>query len=478
MADTNVTPELRKENDYILETLTITSEITGKTYNFTSHIHSLFFEENLYMPSTHGQVIVKDAMDYVGLVPFIGQELIHFQFTRQDEIKKKDRLPPITFVGRIYSLTDKEIQSGSRKFQLYTLRFYSIPFVKNFDKRVSKSFKNKLNSEMVEIIFDEYLKADPVDIEIVGDGQITVPPPKEIEVAPTLGLHNYVIGNKKPIAVIDQLSERSSCPAGTGCHYVFYEARNAFKFETVGSILQKPPIREIKYEPRNLDRESQKEFDLARAMNIPHSLHEEGGFDIINDKIKGKNSSRLLKIDPIRRKIVKSDYNIEDGGDLPEGAWDNLPHTDDKKPFNENSAAFGEDGKFETIISDEEHDTVEHLISKDPDIRPDRLEKIIQIRNTQFQQVKNNQISVQLPGDPRYTVGETIEVVIPEATGIVSEKFPEEENKFVSGKYLITSATHILQDNRYITTMRLQKDGFRNEITNGKDIEALYKGKY
>jgi hypothetical protein len=187
-------------------------------------------------------------------------------------------------------------------------------------------------------------------------------------------------------------------------------------------------------------------------------------------------TSQLIGVDIIRQKIHKKNFDLRE-------EWDSIPHTDPNRPFSDdpstNQEIGDENSKVEVIITDQDHDTVEHIISKDPDIKPDKLEEIIQIRQSQKRQVLQHMLLVRTPGDPRLKAGDTIELIIPEILGKNREKEPEEENKLISGKYLIFGVIHILQDNQYNCALEVMKDSHVQEFTSThRDPIEEYKDIY
>jgi hypothetical protein len=443
-----VDPKLRREKDFLLEALEIYVPRLDKTWDFSSHMWTLTYEENILTPAIHGSLTVKDSVGYDALIPLVGEERIQFKFTRQDEDSKNldEKLPSITFEGHIYEITDKEIQNGSKKFQIYTLKFYSDEMMLNFKQRISQAWNGKTNSEIVQDIFESYLTPNPRSFAPNLDNPI--------QVSETLNVQNYVASNRKPLGIVSDLMYRSKCANGGGCLYRYFQTRDGYKFTTIGELIAQEPIKTLYSEIRNTSgAESVK--DIARNINTIYAYNERHNFNSIDSLDEGKMNSRLIGIDPIRRKINVKDFDLRE-------EWDSIPHTDTQRPFSDNEEHNTEIGdptsRMQVIISDQDHDITEHLIAKDPDIRCDKLEEIIQVRESQKRQVLQNMLVIRTPGDPRFKAGDTINIIIPEALGKQSEKNIEEENKLISGKYLIFGVMHILQHNQYNCAIEIMRD--------------------
>lgn len=452
-----VNPPLRREKDYVLQSLKLIVPRLGKEFDITSHFALLTYEEDIFSGTIHGSILMQDSVDYPTLIPMIGEEKIKFVLTRQDEKKPDsgDVLPPLEFEGWIYSLTDREIQTPSNKLQAYTMYFTSEGLVNNFRRKVTKTWKGKLNSEIVQQVYDDYLSTG-----------------KPINVEETKYLQDYVATNKKPMKIIRDITCRSVSADGDGALYVFYEDRESFHFVTLDTLLEKEPSKVIKKQIRNISDDGRQQFD--KFIDTVTDYHNASSFDFFNSIDSGHQSSRLLLVDPIRRKFEYKDFNLD-------AEWDSFKHTDAAKTFTSDESSNRQlnvpAARISMIISDKDQDVTAHLIEKDPDIKPFKLDEILLKRDSQLQQVKKYIISASLPGDPRIKAGDTIEFKIPEILGKTSEEFPEEMDKFISGKYLIVSCAHILQNVHYTVNVELIKDSFLNEIFHRDPIEE-YKPIY
>lgn len=448
----NIKP-LRSEHDYVLNYIRIVNS-SGKAFDFSAHMLRLTFEEDIFTGQVHGSIVAKDAVDYPSLLPIVGEEKIEFSFTRQDETTGANSvklLDPIVFSGQVYVMVDKEIQSPSQKIQSYTLKFTSPGFIENMKTKVNKSWKGVKYSDIVK--------------NIVADKLLN----KNLIVEETSIPQNYIASNKRPITIIKEISKRSESGDGNGSLYTFYEDRDNYYFVTIGSMLDKEPIKTIRHEIRNVnDPNSPGDRQIERNINATVSYNQKTSFNLINNLKNGKGGSRLFTIDPIRRKYEILDFNLDDD-------WDKFKHTESAKPYNpETSSIIGHpEAKLSMIISDREHNTVEHLVAKDPNIKPNGLENVIQLRDSQMEQIKRNVITLSVPGDPRFRAGETLDFKIPEVSGKVSEEHPEQLDPFLQGKYLIVASTHVISENRYTVNLEIIKDAFFQEIFQRDPVQEM-----
>jgi hypothetical protein len=246
---------------------------------------------------------------------------------------------------------------------------------------------------------------------------------------------------------------------------LFYEDRDSYNFVSIDTLLEKEANSTINYSIRNIGNPE----NFLNTVNSYHTIKLNDFFDEID---KGYISSKLFTVDPIRRKFNNKNFNLSE-------EWDTFSHTDKHKPFieDDNLQIQSNNSTISMIISDENQDTVNHLIERDANINPDRLESVVLKHNSQLYQIKKQFVTVNLPGDTKYKAGDTIQFNMPEILGKTSKSSPQELDKFRSGKYLIASVAHIVQPNAYNVNMELVKDSFVNEIFHRDPIE-LYKDQY
>lgn len=79
----------------------------------------------------------------------------------------------------------------------------------------------------------------------------------------------------------------------------------------------------------------------------------------------------------------------------------------------------------------------------------------LNLRTTKLLQVEyGNIVNICIPGNTNLECGDVIKLSIPDQSG--------EDDRFLSGNYIITSIRHIIE-NRYLTTsLRLSKDSYVN----------------
>lgn len=475
------TPEKpRNENDYILNHVKIISH-DGKEYDFSSHFLQFTYEEGIFNIGVHGQLFAIDAVDYPTLLPFIGQERIKISFTRQDEKSENgDKLEPIEFELPIYKMDGQTQDAGSRKRQVYTLYFTSESAFKNLNTRVFKTYKNMPYSDMVEKIYDTYLKDDKPLKGGPGDTK-----PEKTKYPQT-----YIVQNMSPTKAILNLSSRSISEEKNGYYFVFYEDRDQFNFVTLSKLAKQKPISTLKYKLKNVAEQTEgvqhKPKNLEEDLYNTETVKNDSGFDVLKTAMSGEGASSLFSVDPIRRKFSLKAFDLrgeasKEKHNLPlvsESKYDAVPHMGAGKPFKDDSKMFvNPRTNMAMLISDNGQDTHEYISARDKTVTPYNPEDFFLQRESQKNQMLKYVVRTTLSGDPRIRAGCTIEFEVPEFMGKVGKHAPEEKDKYMQGKYLVIAVAHIVERGKYRMNIEMVKDSFFSDIESRNPVEE-YKDTY
>lgn len=465
MSESGSNPEkLRAERDYFIDYLKIVA-FNGKEYPIDPQMVELCYHENIGTISTYLSVSLYDTVDYPTLLPMIGEERIRVSFTRQDEKAAKGGggfKDPIILDMPVYKITKRSPESIARKSQMYTLHAVSDELLKSLKSKVRLGLKDKLYSEMVSQVYDEYVKVT-----------------KPIEVEPTKYLQNFCIANMNPFRFITHVSGRSVSPNYGGCLYFFFEDRDKFNYKSLGSLFEAGHTLDLNFAAKGFLKTGHatepKERNFERDVYAVEHLEHKQSFDLIKTILTGGYAQKAIFFDPIRQLINIQEFDIDK-------EWDSLPHTQDKKavkPFTaENKAKSSPDCKMSLNWTNADHDIVEHIASKEPGINPFKFEEYILRVNSQLDTMLRNSIDAILPGTPDIKAGMTVNFILPEHLGKVSDQEPEMLDAYLQGKYLVVSVVHRIVKGAYTCGVTLTKDSFYSEIKHRPPTEEYPLGKY
>jgi hypothetical protein len=456
------------EHQYIIKDIVLISH-DGKEYSLDQQFIEFSFEETIFETTVHGRIQVVESVDYPSQLPMIGEERIRISFTRIDELTG-DEIDPIKFELPVYTLYGKMQEGGSAKRQTYSLNYCSESIYKNLNSIVSKSFKGVTYSQMVQEVYDNYLKHE-----------------KPIVVEPTEGLKNFVVHNKRPMKTILDICKLSASAEGNGLFYVFYEDRDQFNFVTMKKLMAQEPLRTIYSGIKNLPVSGNSDYssgskNITRDMYSASKVHEaSGGFDILNSALTGEGSSSLMTIDPIRRtfsfktldlrgsglageiqKAIDSPISLEFAPDSDLAA---IASAVAPKTWTKNTKMFvNPRSAMKLVIGDSGQNTQEYIAQRDPSVNSYSPEEFYLQREAEKQLFLKNITSVSLPGDPRIKAGVVLNFALPERTGFISEKNLPELDKYLQGNYVVVGVAHIVSRGKYKMHLELMKNTIHSEI--------------
>lgn len=305
----------------------------GTTTDITDIVGQLEIHESLDSETTMGKIFIVDSEAYEERIPIIGQESIVLTF--ESHLHKGD-IRRHEFI--VYRMSDK---FSDGKNQLYTLYFVSEEYIANLKYKVSKSYRGKLNGDIVNDIYTKFISnkvSNPKDLHI--DDSVN-------QDSAVYTMH-FVMGNFRPFQAINLVAKRSVPGRGLG-KYIFYEDKSTFNFKSVESLLdpikpntdldreikenpyggdstlENPRIRNAVFEGKNIrkvetpaDPKLQEIIPVAVYVLVPSNAHPvdldtgeqnistfkfSSTFDVISNLVGGMYGSRLLTYDPISHRI-------------------------------------------------------------------------------------------------------------------------------------------------------------------------------
>jgi hypothetical protein len=425
--------------------------------------------EDIFNNFLTGDVQVLDAWDLPMLYPIIGEELLELIFRRpgtgndnRAELRESDDLrrnyvpndlketEPFSLFFRVTKLSDRKLVRD--KTQSYKLHFVSAELIANKKKKVRRAFAKMLYSDMVEIVYNDFILMPSA--------------PKAISIHPTMYEQDFVAGNWTPAQTINIISSRSLPEGYKGSNYVFYETLEGFYFQPLELKFEGEVKEALVYQVKNVWLNSNNKNIEVETRNI-EEYEFSSYFDVVSNLQNGMYASKLLTYDLVRQRYFEYDFDY-----IKE--FDKQVHLAEFKICTDGLDALGEPylARFNLMSTNKDHDIIPWIASKEPGILPMKLEEYVLPRQSQFQQLNNNRITITISGNTERRIGDIIEFVMPSALNIPDRL--QEPEKYLSGKYIIMALRHRLEVDAYYQDIELVKDSFLNAIVY-EDPIPLYK---
>lgn len=419
--------------EYNLEALTLIS-YNGISVDIRSNVIELIVHEDIYQNFLSGEILIGENVNLIRHLPLIGNETIEITFLTPS------RTMPIKQRFFVYKIGDKADLDNSYKTNIYRLFFCSIPCIKSQQTKISRSFANLTHAEMVTAIYNDYL----------SDG-------KKIVVQPTLGKKHLVIPYMSPMAAINMIAKKSMSGDGKDVSYLFYETMNSYEFTTINYLakVQKEPDITFQYAAANVTRQD----GSYRELNSDIRRIEKYDIITLNNTIKnlhdGVFASRMLTHDITYKKFMFTDYlynqNHQELTTL---------HPHGMLPKTEQNFSMSPMANYQYYPK--------HSYAYDGVLDNDECEAIVPKRNAHMAHFDTFRLSALVAGDTNRRVGEIVGVKI--FAGETHHNVDDDPfDYYLSGKYIITKITHILQKESYKMRLSLERDSLPHPYPDQKE---------
>ena len=383
-----------------------------------------------------GEIVVNDAVSLLTTLSgdrraqiqggFNGGEVIILTYKMRDS-----SLPFVTHFFGVHEVAER--QRIDEKDEVYILNCISAEAYRSSTKRISRAYggtrgnliSNMVKSIVEEFIYDKSMKDTHRDYRQI----LNIRTEKQINVSPTNGKQNFIIPNLTPDDAIDYLTKEADNDNHIP-YYFFYENSHGFNFMDLNELVTRDVKETYTYMAQNVvgeQGESDKDETPIRDYQKIISFTVTSQTDIIGNTKKGLFRSKMINLDILRKNkseyVFNYDKEYEKFNKLQK--W-KIPGQPDGIPV------------VHMMQSRIGHDNDPLFRSENP--MPSRVNQNLPRSQSYFNHIFNTMMEVSVPGNSELNVGDVIELNIPNATTI--NKLDGKKDKYLSGKYLITSLRH------------------------------------
>lgn len=428
-----------------IDNLVLISFTKQKYLNLTDYLVELNIREELFSYSLQGDIILSDSRNLINAFNMIGEEYI--SLTIRTPTLGSDK--SISKIFKIYSLTDK-MYAKDGSTMIYKLSFMSLESFQDVLNPIYRSFSGK-PEEIVRQLYSDYLAVNR-NVQISGEIATDIKSPLTIlgETANTL---KFVSPGWSAVKCINWICRKTLPANDKGANFLFWETTKGFYFGNLDVMLSNPAavsIGNYVYSSSSIttnDEEDQK--NLKFMFNI-RSLNTEKTFDQLGNLIDGYMASRLLDIDIINKNFENVDY---DHGEK----FKNYSHLEKNEPipfFDQNAARNPKTHLSINYASPGVHTGIQNNFSE-------RVKNISGNRRSNLLELSNFQMELTIPGRTDIEVGQTIYIKFPKKQAgplTSSDRNTYDEDKMLTGYYLITHITHKINLRTHYIAMNVTKD--------------------
>jgi hypothetical protein len=436
--------------DYNLISLTILSNNTV-TIDLKSLLIQLSYYEDIFSNFISGELLVTDALGTIAELNLHGNEYIRVVFNKHNQGNSLDST--IDKLFRIYKISSRQ-KTFNFDSEVYCLHFCSDEVLLSEQKKISKSYKGKNITEIIEDILTNYL--------LIGDNS------KNKDIGEVTDAYDLIIPNLKVFEAINWLSNFAKTNRdGGGADWLFYENNKGYHFKSLQELFKQNVSTDsvFRYDPKNIPSSFYNTDDDRDIFNVL-SYEFLDSFDTIEGVASGMFANRLISFDPILRRYINTDFNYSD--------YTKTAKTLNKYPIVNNMINRDKNTLYETpeaclklSATNRDQRKVPYIkdklsLSESAVPHDFNIETYLSKRKAQLSLSNYHRIKFYVPGDSRITVGDVAQFNILDgsaASDLVNKKL----DPFYSGKYLITAVHHMIQPSSYTTVVEIAKDSVTTE---------------
>tara|TARA_R110000782_G_scaffold7575_1_gene25314 strand:- start:629 stop:2047 length:1419 start_codon:yes stop_codon:yes gene_type:complete len=425
---------------------------TPKRLSIRSLVQEVSIYESLDGKFLSGDMTLLDATNAIQTLPITGFERVEFFLRTPGTDKGFDFSVATGHPMFVYALQNRT--GANPRSQLYTLKFISIEAIRNHQTRVSQAFTGNIDQMVTDICYN-YLKTK-----------------KDLIIEDTKSNHKFVIPRLKPTAAIESLRKNAQSLHYENSGFLFFENGDGFNFKSYEGLFCKkdgsPRPTKAHYSPKIKNIGEDPIYALQSVENFTILKQ----FDTLNNTANGVYASRLITHDLYNKTFSETDFDYN----KEYSKQNHLEQDDngDKRSDNGILPLFNYDAgetfgnKNEGVVYYQSETSKVHDTHELPDSK-----NILQKRVSQHIAVNSLVIEITAPGTTELRVGDVINFTLPKYAPN-SKNDTHDNDKYLSGRYLISAARHHVStlNKRHTLALELIKDSFNVSLPQ-EDIELF-----
>lgn len=450
---------IKKQNSYTIKDIRIhtPSKREGPNgINLTGQWQALALFEDIFSPHLSGTLLVGDSQNFLESGPIIGQENISISlatpgFDGEEVIIKK--------FFKIYKISDRIIDENG-KVQSYKLHFITDDAFVDLKSKCNYSLVNMPIDFMIYDIWSKHFNASLNYSTFEGDNLKQFGPPTE-------GNYTFVLPTKSPFGCIKWLTRRArSSYNPADCSYVFYQDFDGYKLDTLMNLIKGPIASDGMYEYKLKNIQIETTRTTNQLSVVPEKVHFESEHDKLSEIKGGMYASSIYTYDILTKQYTSNWYNyFEHFNELTKEATGMNP------VLSESGLQPEEDigtliHYYPTSTGNIGTVSLEDVNESGFNFDNDNYKDWVLNRESLEQQIETNKIILSgLPGNSKRRIGDVVNLKYPSPRPLTEEE--DFNDKYISGKYLVTSVRHFITRQDYVMNLELSRNFYPVSLPTG-----------
>jgi len=402
---------------------------------------SMNIYEDLFGDHVSVDILLNDSINLPQKAPILGEEYLNFNIYSKSVEGEGVAISP----GPMYSVSITDRHLTKDRQQLYLLHFTSEQDIVNSNTTVSRSFRGKQISQIVNTLLNDYLDVD-----------------NDIVIEETTGLENIVIPNWKPFKAINWLAKRAINKNNVP-NYLFWESNGVTYFQSIETLLTQQIKQKFIFSP-TID-SKQKLEQLYEGRIQLESLEIINQFNTTRNIENGLYASKLITHDIVKKKIQQHTHSLTQAyasdithtdSYMPISSLDTYYDVSDRYTFAPQVTGSNKGNNLQSYYDSKVmfHPKHNQMYSKSSnDLYDNNVEEWKLKRNALILGLDQIKLEITFPGKSYIRVGHMVNIVVPSPEKVLEQNPGKIKNsddlvdKYLSGTYLITGLRHMIEWN-------------------------------
>ena len=441
-----MTLEVKQSTQFEIRELTLV--VKGGSIDIIKIFEEINLYDSLFLPVISGNILITDAIGLSSKLLFDGSEVLLVDIAKDAD----SDIASFKKAFRVYKQSNR--QNNGLNSEAYVLHFVSDDLIYSDQQKINQSFEGTY-SYIIEKILENYLKIPASQAKGIYENSV--------------GIKSIVIPNLKPLEAIEWCAKRA-VDINQAPNFMFYQNSIGYNFASLSTLLTQENILDIQFLPKNLsDSNPASEISSARGLEVVEQ----------NDNIKkgreGVNAGQFIGFDPITRTVAKKNISF---GDI----YSKIKHANETPDVSiiknrdglDSTQAY--DSKKTVSIFGAAQQISKYIKQNDPTSisKIENLESFLFQRKAFISMLMNKRIKIAMPGNFQLTSGFNIYLEAP--TFGAKEKGGDNQDKSLSGKYLIVASRQIIGYDKHETIIEVATTSTERDfvaVSSSSQVEEL-----